>query len=172
MPASWEAVERFLCMYVLSSQVLPRVRSLLSPQDLVWDFQELYYKRWVLSCSVVSDFLQPHGLHYTRFLCPESLQARILEQVAISSSRGSSQHRDCTHASCVSVLAGRFFTTELPGKPLYEKQPEIKASLQNTEAHLWIISFSDCRSMIKDCQSLYLPAGWKFNFLWKKWISS
>ena len=37
------------------------------------------------------------------------LQARILEWVAISFSRGSSQPRDRTHVSCI---AGRFFTTE------------------------------------------------------------
>ena len=42
-------------------------------------------------------------------------QARILEWVAISFSRGSSQPRGQTHVSC---LAGRFFTTEPPGKPL------------------------------------------------------
>ena len=35
------------------------------------------------------------------------LQARILEKVAIPSSRGSSPPRDVTHVSCV---AGRFFT--------------------------------------------------------------
>ena len=35
------------------------------------------------------------------------LQARILEWVAISSSRGSSQPRDGTQVSC---FAGRFFT--------------------------------------------------------------
>ena len=40
-------------------------------------------------------------------------QARILEWVAISSSRGSSQPRDWTH---LSSLAGRFFTTEPPGE--------------------------------------------------------
>ena len=44
-------------------------------------------------------------------------QARILEWVAIFFSRGSSQCRDRTHASCVSCIAGRFFTTESPGKP-------------------------------------------------------
>ena len=43
------------------------------------------------------------------------IQARILEWVAISSSRGSSRPRDWTHISC---LAGRFFTTVPPGKPL------------------------------------------------------
>ena len=38
-------------------------------------------------------------------------QARILEWVAVSSSRGSSLPRDQIHASC---LAGRFLTTEPP----------------------------------------------------------
>ena len=45
------------------------------------------------------------------------LQAKILEWVAISSSRGSSQCRDQTHVSGVSCTAGRFFTIEPPGKP-------------------------------------------------------
>ena len=43
------------------------------------------------------------------------LQARILEWVAISSSRGSSQPGDQTR---VSFLAGGFFTTEPPGAKL------------------------------------------------------
>ena len=42
------------------------------------------------------------------------IQARILELVAISFSRGSSWLRDWTHVSCI---AGIFFTTEPPGKP-------------------------------------------------------
>ena len=36
-------------------------------------------------------------------------QARILEWVAISSSRGSSRSRDWTHVSCIPCIAGRFF---------------------------------------------------------------
>ena len=40
-------------------------------------------------------------------------QARILEWVAISSSRGSSRPRDQAHISCLAV---RFFTTEPRGK--------------------------------------------------------
>ena len=43
------------------------------------------------------------------------LQARKLEWVAISFSRGSSPPRDQTHISC---LAGGVFTTEPPGKPM------------------------------------------------------
>ena len=44
-------------------------------------------------------------------------QARILEWVAISFSRGSSRLRDRTHISCI---AGRFFTTEPTGKPILQ----------------------------------------------------
>ena len=44
----------------------------------------------------------------------EISQARILERVAISFSRGSSQPRDRNFVSC---LAGRFYTTEPLGKP-------------------------------------------------------
>ena len=40
------------------------------------------------------------------------LQARLLEGVAMSSSRGSSPPRDQTYISCISYIAGRFFTTE------------------------------------------------------------
>ena len=43
------------------------------------------------------------------------LQAGILEWVAISSSRGSSWPKDQTGVFC---LAGGFFTTEPPGKPM------------------------------------------------------
>ena len=43
-------------------------------------------------------------------------QARILEQIAISYSRGSSRTRDQTHFSCVSCITGGFFTIEPPGK--------------------------------------------------------
>jgi len=39
-------------------------------------------------------------------------QARILERVAMPSSRGSSLPTDQT---CISCTAGRFFTTEPPG---------------------------------------------------------
>ena len=47
-------------------------------------------------------------------------QARILEWVAISFSRGSSQPRDRTESLVSPSLAGRFFTTEPPGKPLWD----------------------------------------------------
>ena len=49
--------------------------------------------------------------------------ARILEWVAISFSRGSSQARDGTHTSC---MAGGFFTTEPPGKHRMERMDNRK----------------------------------------------
>ena len=45
------------------------------------------------------------------------LQAKILEWVAMPSFRESSQPRDWIHVSCISCIAGGFFTTELPAKP-------------------------------------------------------
>ena len=44
------------------------------------------------------------------------VQARILQWVAVSSSRGSSQPRDLT---CISCIVGRFFSAEPPEKPVY-----------------------------------------------------
>ena len=43
---------------------------------------------------------------------------RILEWVAMPSSKESSQPRDQTHISCISYIAGRFFTAKLLGKGL------------------------------------------------------
>ena len=44
-------------------------------------------------------------------------QAKILDCVVISFSRGCSQPGNQTQISVSPVLAGRFFTTEPPGKP-------------------------------------------------------
>ena len=57
-----------------------------------------------VSRSVMPDSLRPHGLQPS---VHEIFQARILEWVAISFSRGSSQPRNQTWVSCT---AGRFFT--------------------------------------------------------------
>ena len=59
--------------------------------------------------SVVFDSVQPNGLQPTRLPFHGILQERILEWVALTSSRGSSQHRDWTGVSCI---AGRLFTTK------------------------------------------------------------
>ena len=64
----------------------------------------------------MSDTLHPHGLWPSRLLCPWEFQARILGQVAISSSRWSSQPRDWTHISCI---VGGFFYHWAIGGALY-----------------------------------------------------
>ena len=46
-------------------------------------------------------------------------QARMLEWVAMPSSRGSSRSRSQTKVSNGSCIADRFFITEPPGKPVY-----------------------------------------------------
>ena len=56
-----------------------------------------------LDCSLLDSSV--HGI----------CQAKILEWVLISFSRGSSQPRDWTRVSCI---VGGFFTAEPPGKPL------------------------------------------------------
>ena len=67
-------------------------------------FSCLNYGATVL-CSVVCGSLRPHGLYSCQ--APLSIgffQARILEWVAISSSRGSSWPRHRAHVSCVSCI--------------------------------------------------------------------
>ena len=64
--------------------------------------------------SLHSSPLLLHGLWPARLSVHGILQARILEWVAMPSSRGSSQPRDWTLISCI---AGGLFTIEQPGKP-------------------------------------------------------
>ena len=47
------------------------------------------------------------------------LQTRILEWIAMPSSRGSSWPMDQTWVSCIPCTAGRFFTAEPLGKPIH-----------------------------------------------------
>ena len=61
----------------------------------------------VMVASVMSDFAIPWTTAYQAPLSMGILQARILEWVAMPSSRGSSQPRDPTH---VTHIAGGFFT--------------------------------------------------------------
>ena len=68
-----------------------------------------------------------------------TLQARILQWIAVPSSRGSSQPRNRTHISGISCITGRF--TEPPGKPGKSAQPSRNLatwSLQ-TRANLWLL---------------------------------
>ena len=99
----------------------PHVR-FKSPLD---ELQYLMKCKWyVNSCCVYVKLLQlcPTLCDPVDYSTPGSsvhgiLQARILEWVAMPSSRRSSQPRDQTCSSWDSCIASRFFTTEPPGKP-------------------------------------------------------
>ena len=65
-------------------------------------------------CQTVNYGPQSMDCNLSGFSVHGSLHARILEWVAMLSSRRFSQLRDQT---CVSCTAGRFFTTEPLGKP-------------------------------------------------------
>ena len=105
-----------------------------SYQKLIWTFKNLLeYSCFTLPCYFLQSESAAH-IHYCLVTkpCPTlcdpmdcSLpgssvhgisQARILEWVAISFSRGSSQLR---YQTCISYIAEGFFTTEPPGKPIY-----------------------------------------------------
>ena len=77
-----------------------------------WATNTHTFSYWV-SPLVVSGYLRPHGLYPTRLSVHGILQARILEWVAISFSRGSSQPKDRTW---VSHIAGRLFTVCTTGE--------------------------------------------------------
>ena len=114
----WKVKVKSLRKWKVKVKSLSRVRLVATPWTAAyrllrpWDF--LGKSAGVachcrLSHSVKSDSVN---------LCSLSMgfsQARILEWVVISSSRGSSQLRDQTHVSCiscVSCIAGLFFTPE------------------------------------------------------------
>ena len=79
----------------------------------------LDFRIWIRClCSSVVRLWHPMACSPPCSSVDGTLQARVLEWVAICFSRGSSQPRDQTRVSYISSTAGRFFTTEPPGKPM------------------------------------------------------
>ena len=71
------------------------------------------------SCSVVSDFLGINGLcSPPGFSVHGILQARILEWIDVSFSRGSSLSRDQTHIFCISCISSRILYHRAAGEAL------------------------------------------------------
>ena len=89
-------------------------------------FKDVVLQRGVVSGSVVSDSLRPHGLWPARFLSIWILSARILERFAMPSFRGSSQPGDLpdpgTEARSPPLQA---LPSEPPGKTLWGVGPVI-----------------------------------------------
>ena len=79
---------------------------------------------WVY--SVMSDFLQHHELYSSSL--HRILQARVLDRVAMPSSRGSCTPRDQTHVSW--IIGSRFFTTSVIRRLQYNKKKLIVRCLR------------------------------------------
>ena len=94
------------CRYWRPQQV-EEVNCILHPQSL----QSCPTLCDPMDCSLPGSFV--HGI----------FQVRILEQIAMPSSRGSSRPRDWTQVSCVFCITGSFFTAEPLGKPVCCPQP-------------------------------------------------
>ena len=76
----------------------------------------------------------------------------MLEWVAISFSRGSSQPRDWTRVSHVSCIAGRFFTTELLGSLKIIKDTKWHTSKGFS---LWYVSYVSITLIYTCCELIY-----------------
>ena len=99
----------------LLQQIFPTWGSNLCLLCLLHCRQILYYsatgEAWIYPVNCTLPGSSVHGIS----------QARTLEWVSIFSSKRSSQPGDQTCVSCVFCVAGRFFTTQPPGKP--ESEP-------------------------------------------------
>ena len=118
-----------LCLEASSTRSCPRVSSLPAcPTNL--RLPSPYLHKWVPIYQIPSILLFMCMCAQSHQSCPTLcdpldcslpgssvhgiFQARILEWLAISFSRGSSWPKDRSHVPCI---AGRFFTAEPPGKP-------------------------------------------------------
>ena len=84
-------------------------------------FHSVKSKNESVNCSVLSNSLWPQDRSPIGSSVHWILQVRILEWVASSSSRGSSQPKEWTHVSCVSYIGRRPLPLVPPGKLLLYK---------------------------------------------------
>ena len=91
----------------------------------------MYNIKWkvkeVLVAQLCLTICDPMDCRLPGFSVHGILQARILEWVAISSSRGFSWPKDRTWVSCI---AGRFLPSEPPGKPTWRLGPNVNYELE------------------------------------------
>ena len=78
-----------------------------------------------VSHFIVSDSLRPYGLQPCRLLCPWLFPGRNTGIGFHVLSRGSSQPRGEPESLASSALAGRFITTQPPGKPFSQQRTAV-----------------------------------------------
>ena len=100
-------------------------------------------------------------------------QARILERVAISYCRGSSWPRNQTSISCA---AGRFFTTEPPGKPIPGYQSIRNSKVKWPDPTLWMNKVTITLALLTHTHThTHTPPGlaqWSYPVCWLVWWKS
>ena len=119
-----------------------------------------------VSCSVISDSLWPHGLCSPPGSSVHVIfQARILEWVAISYSRGSAWPRDWSWVSCT---AGIFFTIYLVKQTFSYLSKPYKCTLKKLQS-LFILTENKeiltCDFSLRESLDINSPWSWLFLFL-------
>ena len=126
--------------------------------------------RAVLSCSVVSDSLWSHDCSPPGSSVHGILQARVLEWVAMPSSRGSSQLRDRTHISFICCFCRWVLFLAPPGKPcLRTKVPNLQDLMPDDLRWSWCNNnrnqvHSECNEPESSWSLLPTPGLWKIVF--------
>ena len=137
----------------------------------MWKYKQ---KERVCACLVTQTCLtlcDPMDCSLTGFSVHRISQARILEWVAISSSRESSWPRDQTRISYVSFVAGRFFTNTEPwGKSFYSGRFSLNLQPLGWVFLLWGLP----RSVLAFKTDLFLHHDfqWTVSFLKAETVSS
>ena len=110
--------------------------------SLLYDHCDVYLKgKWKWSRSVLSDSVIPWTVVYQASLTMGIFQARVLEWVAISFSRGSSWPRDRTQVSCI---AGYVF--------------DIRADSMSSS--VFAVSVSWYEAVFAHLEALHTPYSW------------
>ena len=92
--------------------------AVVCPQECTWSLHSC-----LILCNPIDYNLPGSSAHGI-------IQARILEGVAIVSSRGSSWPRDPAHVSCISCIAGEFFMVSHLGRPCPQEHTHLKRSMK------------------------------------------
>ena len=93
----------------------------------------------VPSCLSLSDSFQPVDYSPRSSSVPGILQARILEWIAVPSSRGSSPPRDQTCVSYVSCISSWFFTTCATREAPIQLKPHTKCN--SAICYIFLLNF-------------------------------
>ena len=111
-------------------------------QAAITEYYQLDTRKWseVLVAQSCLTLCDPMNCSLLGSSVHGTLQARILEWVAISFSRGSSQPRDQTQVSCIVADS---LPSEPPGKPLINKQVLLTV-LEARKSKIKLLTESEC----------------------------